>query len=163
MTMKKLIIILALIAALSQGNAMADTSISASHEQAARDLIDLIGLEQQMQGGAEAMMDAMTMQSPELKEYRDVILDWANSIMTWDVFGPQMVEIYAGAFSESELRELIVFYKTPTGQKTITLLPELMSKGAQLGAGVAQENIGRLQKMIEVRREELKNAENSQE
>jgi uncharacterized protein len=33
--------------------------------------------------------------------------------------------LYAKYFSEDELRDLISFYKTPTGQKTLSVLPQL--------------------------------------
>ena len=135
--------------------AVADTSASASHRQAAVDLIDLMGLEEQMMGGASAMVDAMSSQSPELRPYRDVILEWAESIMTWETFGPQMTDIYVRAFSENELKDLVAFYKTPTGKKAISLMPELMQQGAQLGANEAQKHVPRLQQMIEARRAEI--------
>ena len=48
------------------------------------------------------------------------------------------------------------------GHKTITLMPELMRRGAQLGATEAQAHIGELQEMIKQRRDELKAAEGSQ-
>ena len=43
----------------------------------------------------------------------------------------QMIEeisfpIYDKNFTESELRDIIAFYRTPTGQKTITLAPKMM-------------------------------------
>lgn len=135
--------------------AVADTPVSASHKQAALDLIELMGLEEQMMGGASAMVDAMSSQSPELRPYRDVILDWAESIMTWETFGPKMTDIYVQAFSEGELRDLVAFYKTATGKKAISLMPELMQQGAQLGANEAQKHIPRLQQMIEARRAEI--------
>ena len=135
--------------------AIADTGVSASHRQAAIDLIDLMGLEEQMMGGATAMVDAMSSQNPSLVPYRDVLLEWSESIMTWEIFGPKMTDIYTGAFSEGELRDLVAFYKTPTGKKAISLMPELMQKGAQLGANEAQKHIPRLQEMIEARKAEL--------
>lgn len=142
-------------------SAVADTSVSASHKQAAVDLIDLMGLEEQMMGGASAMVDVMSSQSPELRPYGDVILEWAESIMTWETFGPQMTDIYVRAFSENELRDLVAFYKTPTGKKAISLMPELMQEGAQLGANEAQKHIPRLQQMIEARRAEIAAEEGS--
>lgn len=135
--------------------AVADTEVSASHRQAAIDLIDLMGLEEQMMGGATAMVDVMSSQNPSLIPYRDVILEWSESIMTWEIFGPKMIDIYTEAFSEDELRDLVAFYKTPTGKKAITMMPELMQKGAQLGANEAQQHIPRLQQMIEARKAEL--------
>lgn len=135
--------------------AIAESNVSASHRQAALDLIDLMGLEEQMMGGATAMVDVMSSQNPSLIPYRDVILEWSESIMTWEIFGPKMIDIYAEAFSEDELKDLVAFYKTPTGRKAITLMPELMQKGAQLGANEAQQHIPRLQQMIEARKAEL--------
>ncbi|HYP50839.1 MAG TPA: DUF2059 domain-containing protein, partial [Pyrinomonadaceae bacterium] len=45
---------------------------------------------------------------------------------------PQMVEdisysLYDKYFTENELRDLIAFYKSPTGQKTISVMPSLMT------------------------------------
>ena len=51
--MKKLLVVAALAAMLFQSTAFADTPVSASHEQAARELIELLGLETQMRGGAQ--------------------------------------------------------------------------------------------------------------
>ena len=31
----------------------------------------------------------------------------SESIMTWEIFGPKMIDIYAEAFSEDELRDLV--------------------------------------------------------
>ena len=153
--MKTFLISLIAIFILAQHHAVADTSESAAREQAATELIDLMGLEEQMLGGATAMVDAMSSQSPELRQYRDVIIEWAESIMTWETFGPQLTQIYAEAFTENELRDLIAFYQTPTGQKTLSLMPELTQKGAQLGVTEAQAHIPRLQQMIQARKAEL--------
>ena len=153
--MKTFLISLIAIFVLAQHDAVADTSESAAREQAATELIKLMGLEEQMLGGAAAMVDAMSSQSPELRQYRDVIIEWAESIMTWETFGPQLTQIYAEAFTENELRDLIAFYKTPTGQKTLSLMPELTQKGAQLGVTEAQAHIPRLQQMIQARKAEL--------
>jgi uncharacterized protein len=44
------------------------------------------------------------------------------------------IRIYSKYFSERELADLIVFYKTPTGRKSITVMSDLMRDGMQLGA-----------------------------
>ena len=38
---------------------------------------------------------------------------------------PALVQIYAEAFSESEVRELIAFYRTPIGRKLVERTPAL--------------------------------------
>ena len=139
-----------------------DMSVSARREVAARELVEMMNLERQMMGGATAMMDALLLQSPQLGPYRDVLLDWAQSVMSWEAFGPKYVAMYAEAFTEQELRDLIAFYRTPTGQKALTLLPELASQGAQLGAIEARARQGELQQMIQRRAAELQQSDNVQ-
>lgn len=40
--------------------------------------------------------------------------------------------IYARHFTAAELRELITFYKTPLGQKTLKAMPQIMNDSVQL-------------------------------
>jgi len=44
------------------------------------------------------------------------------------------VRIYAKYFSEKELEDLIAFYTTPTGKKSIELMPDLMREGMEAAA-----------------------------
>jgi hypothetical protein len=39
-----------------------------------------------------------------------------------------MPAIYARHFSVSELREIVAFYRTPTGAKTLSVMPKLMGE-----------------------------------
>ena len=60
--------------------------------------------------------------------------------MTWETYGPRLVGLYADAFTEAELRELIAFYKTPTGQHAIKALPELNRRRNMLAGEIAKEH-----------------------
>jgi hypothetical protein len=42
--------------------------------------------------------------------------------------------IYAKYFTEAELADLVAFYDTPTGRKSISVMPDLMREGMQAGA-----------------------------
>ncbi len=42
-----------------------------------------------------------------------------------------MVTIYARNFSEKEVRDMIAFYQTETGRKTLTVMPKLMQESMQ--------------------------------
>jgi tetratricopeptide (TPR) repeat protein len=44
---------------------------------------------------------------------------------------PRMIDIYVEAYTEQELRDLIAFYKTPIGKKTLEKTPLLMPQGTQ--------------------------------
>jgi uncharacterized protein len=126
-----------------------------SHAQAATELLTVMNLERQMAGGAEAMVDVMIGQNAMLAPYRDVLLKWAASFMNWENFGPQVVALYEDAFTEQELRDMTAFYKSPTGQKSLTGIPQLTHRMSELGSKVAKEHVPELEAMIRARSAEI--------
>jgi len=56
-----------------------------------------------------------------------------------------MAQAYAGHFTEAELKELITFYRSPTGKKLVTELPavleESFARAREWGAKVSEEFI----------------------
>jgi hypothetical protein len=136
----------------------AAASATAGHRRAAEELLGVLNFERTMMAGASAMADAMIQQNVALTPYRDVILKWAESILTWKNFGPRVTTMYVESFSESELREMTTFYKTPTGQKALQVMPEMMRRGALLGGEVAKEHSAELERMVRARAAELDKA-----
>jgi uncharacterized protein len=120
---------------------------ASSHEMAAREFYRLIGGEKTAEAGAEAMM-GMVLDDPELAPYEDVFRAWFRKVFAGEGFESEMVALYQEAFSEGELRELAAFYKTPIGQKTLALLPELMKRGAEVGMRRGEEHGAELQEML---------------
>ena len=125
---------------------------------AARELLQVLDMERVSMAGVETMLDAQFGQNPAMGPYRDVARAWAKKHMTWETMGDRLTRVYASAFTERELREIVAFYKTPTGRKLALATPTLMQGGAAIGAQVAQENIAELQQMMEARRAELQAA-----
>ncbi len=147
---------LALIAVVAMGlPIVAAEAPSQTHKQAATELLEVMNLKRTMMVGASVMADAMIQQNAVLAPYRDVLLKWAEKFMTWETFGPRIVALYTESFTESELRDMTAFYKTPTGQKALALVPELMRRGAMLGEEVGKEHAQELQQMIRERAAEL--------
>jgi len=65
--------------------------------------------------------------------------------------------IYDNAFNESELKELIAFYQTPTGQKAARFLPSLSSEVQKAFGQVVQRKLNDLlQPKIQIETEQLK-------
>jgi hypothetical protein len=65
--------------------------------------------------------------------------------------------IYDNAFNESELKELIAFYQTPTGQKAARFLPGLSSEVQKAFGQVVQRKLSDLlQSKIQMETEQLK-------
>jgi len=136
-------------------SASAEGDYTESHRRVATELLVLSGAKENAIVGASVMADVMLQSNPMLAPYRDVLLEWSEKIMTWDNMRPRLVEIYVEAFSEQELREIIAFYNTPIGKKTLRVLPEIMKRSALVGGELAQEHSGKLQEMIQQRAAEL--------
>ncbi len=151
-----------LLSCLSPVAAWSEEAVS-THRQAALELIAITEMETSMTAQAETMVDLQVQQNPLIQPYRDVLVKWIKKTMAWDAMAPQMTQLFMDTFSESELRDLIAFYKTPTGKKALTQLPVLFEQGAKIGQELAEKNQAELEAMIEVRRQELEKAEETPE
>lgn len=129
------------------------------HDQAARDMLKAMRVQEIAKGGAAAMVDVMVQSNPALQPFRDVITEWSDSVMTWDAMAPGMIEAYKGAFTTAEMRKITAFYQTPEGRKLLDKMPELMQKQAQIGTSIAQAHQGELKAKIEARAKELQEKE----
>jgi uncharacterized protein len=118
-----------------------------SHRKAAIELLDALKMRDSVTGGVEAMADVMVQSNPQLAPYRDVLVEWATKTMTWEAMLPGLIEIYQQALTEPEIRETIKFFKTKTGQKWVTAMPDLMRKGSAIGAKVGEAHQDQLKTM----------------
>jgi len=134
------------------------TRPSAPHEQAARELLTMIGMDQQIRDSAAASIDSQIRSNPAMAPFRDVLLDWVGKYVTWDNLGPQLVELYRQSFTEEELRGLITFYRTPVGRKALEKLPELTRRGMEIGLETAEQHQAELEQKIRERIAQLESA-----
>jgi hypothetical protein len=123
------------------GAAPAETSAAAS---LAEELITLMKVDENMKQGMEMSRTAMLMQTQQmaghlgaanaeqLRAHHSRVLDLIEAEMSWDKVKGQYVELYATVFTESELKGLIEFYRSPIGQAFIRKQPELMQKSMEL-------------------------------
>lgn len=51
----------------------------------------------------------------------------------------RMVPLYAGTFTHQEIRELLAFYESPVGKKSVAALPGLMRAGQKIGENMSRE------------------------
>lgn len=112
----------------------------ASHRKAANELIEMAGsfdaMRTAFKGAIEPMFDQMKQQgAPEaaITEIRQVVNDWFASEIKWEEMQPKITELYMQEFTESELRDIITFYQTPTGKKTLEKLPIILQKSMRIG------------------------------
>ena len=118
-------------------------------------LLNTTGMDTVLEQSLAHMLDLQLNQNPELAPYKHVMLKFLNKHMSYESLKADIIEIYASAFTASELREINAFYRTPTGVKTIKLLPELMAKGGQIGAQRVHANIQELQEMFKAESERI--------
>jgi uncharacterized protein len=123
-----------------------------SRDEAARECFRLVGGEHFLDNYLEAMMPAIR-SNPRLAPYEDVVREWFSKVKETNHLEDQMVKLYAEIYSEEELRELIAFYRSPIGRKTLAKMPEIMRRGGELGAQWAKENGSLLDAMIAKRKE----------
>jgi hypothetical protein len=95
------------------------------------------------------MLELQLQQSPEFLPFEATMRAFFEKYLSWQSLKEDLIRIYAENFSLNEVNDLIAFYKTPTGQKAIQKIPELMNRGGRLGAQRVQENFPELQRMVE--------------
>jgi hypothetical protein len=128
---------------------------SASHLKTATELLELVHVDRSTADALDVVLKAQLRHQPKLAPYEDTLRAFMQKYMSWESLKGDYARIYAEAFSEEELRQMIAFYRTPTGQKAIKMIPELMAKGAALGQSRVQENREELQRMIQKRQKEI--------
>lgn len=118
-------------------------------------LLDSMGMQVALEQSIEQMLQLQLQQNPALAPYKNVMLQFFSKHMSYERLKPQMIEIYATAFTASELKDINAFYATPTGKKTLVKMPELMAQGGQIGAQQVHNNIQELQDMIKTESERI--------
>jgi uncharacterized protein len=127
---------------------------------AARDLIRVIKATEQMKillPNIFAMIKPAIVQGrPQVAKHFDEIAPMmtAAALRRMDVFADLLANIYARNFSADELRDLIAFYQTPTGQKLIARQAVIAQQslvagqafGRELAADIKQQMIDQLRK-----------------
>jgi hypothetical protein len=132
------------------------TPNAAAHAAAARELFKALKLQAGISDTANAMIDSEIGRNPGLTPYREVMVAWLKKYMTWEAMEPELLKMYTEAFSESELKQMAVFYGSPAGQKSLEKLPEMMQRTAMAGARISQPHQDELRAAMEARSEELK-------
>jgi len=134
----------ALIIALFATPAM--LSADAASLQAARQLVEICPSEKVMNEIVNVTFEIQKQENPELAAneapFREFFTKYMKDVMN------DMVEVYAEVFTETELLEIIAFYKTATGQKSLEKLPEIMQLSMQKAQTALMQNIGELEALL---------------
>jgi hypothetical protein len=101
----------------------------------ARDLTQLVmpkeGYQKMMQQMAEGMAEGMSRSgAPTPKDLPATMMTVIQEALPYDEQIAFLTKLYASRFSEAELKDMLAFYKTPTGAKLVRELPGIMRESA---------------------------------
>jgi len=148
----------ALLIALGIGYPVASSAQTPASPATARTLLETMQASAMMQLMATSMIDAQIQQAPAMAPYRQVMLNWMAKYLSPEATLPEIAKLYAAAFTEAELQELIKFYRTPTGQKLLSKQAELTQQAMQVTQQLAASHKDELMQMIQARAAELQQA-----
>jgi hypothetical protein len=117
---------------------------TAGQVKAATELMQTMHADKTLRDAISAAFDVQIQNNPAMAPYRGAMQQFANKYLTWDAMGPQLIAVYAQMFTESELKDLTAFYRTPIGQKLSSQQATLAAKSQAIGLAVVQAHQGEL-------------------
>ena len=124
-------------------------------EGKAIELLETMHMEKSISDALAVALNAQLSANPSLKPYEDILRKFMTKYMNWAFLKDKLAKCYSDEFTEDELQELIDFYRTPIGKKSVEKLPVLMGKGAELGQQAIQDHLDELKAAVQERSKEL--------
>ena len=146
--MKKVLMPLIMVFVIGVANAQTVTTPKSTHSKAAEDLLVVMGLEKMTDDVMTQMLDMQIKSNPMLEGKKSVMQAFFKKYMSWSALKDDYVKIYQSEFTENEIKDMIAFYRTPTGKKLADKSGVLAMKGSQMGQQKVQEHITELQQML---------------
>ncbi len=148
-------LLLALGAFFTAALAGAQAPPAADAHATARQLVDLMSYQLKSGRMTDAIVKAQTQANPSLEPYADIISRWVSEIFGGPEFEDALVKLYEETFSADDLKAMLAFYNSPTGRRTIAMLPEVMQKSTTIGLDLVQRHGADLAARIKERAEQL--------
>jgi len=112
--------------------------VSPARLAAARELLELMHVQEAALAGMTVALDQQSQSNPALAPYRATMEEWARDLFDSEEARNAFAAVYAEAFSEPELREMIVFFRSPAGQRLAASQGALALQGAKVGQRLAE-------------------------
>ena len=118
--------------------------------KAAEEMLEASGMGAQFEKNIGAMINQYSASVPADKrdKFVSVMKKFLNKYCSWPSLKQDIINMYAREFSESELKQLAAFYRTPLGIKLNQKMPVLMQKSMTIGQERVQAHQSELQKMM---------------
>ncbi|MGF1769533.1 DUF2059 domain-containing protein [Enterovibrio makurazakiensis] len=131
-----------------------------SHEKTANELLDVMEINKILSESINATLELQMKSQPKMKPFEGTMRAFFSEYMSGESLRDSFTELYMNTYTEEEMKELIAFFKTPTGKKSIQMTAQLTAKGAEIGQKRVMENAHVLQRMIKEEAERIKLTQN---
>ena len=118
------------------------------HREQVEILFKLTKMEQKVNESVASVAQLQLQQNPALESKHELLVGFLNRHIGWDAMRGDITEMYMQTFTEDELKTMNDFYITTTGQKVITIVPQLVQDRNKLAMMRLQQNIGELQQIM---------------
>lgn len=119
-----------------------------SHRQAVERLFELTHMPKLIDDSVEGVLNLQIAQDPALAEHREALRAFLEKYIGWQALKGDLAAMYLQAFTKAELDKMNAFYSSPTGQKVLQRLPELVQQRNRLAMQRLQQHIGELRREI---------------
>jgi hypothetical protein len=119
-----------------------------SHRAAVTELCTVMQLERMLQDSTDKMMEIQMQQLPGMQHAKAQLDKFFAKYLSWAALKEDYITLYMQTFSEPEVRELIAFYKTPTGSKAVQQMPLLFQRGAEIGSARVRQHMPELMELM---------------
>jgi hypothetical protein len=123
-------------------------STPATHRDAAIRLLVESGTESAMVTMQEIMLKQQLELHPIIRPYQDVLRAFLDKYASFSALRDDLAKLYVDRFTELQLRQILAFYQTPTGQIAVRELPKVIELAAALGKNRVSEHMDELKDMI---------------
>lgn len=90
-----------------------------------------------------------------MEKYIGKMLDLMEEEMGWDRIKDDFIQVYMSVYTEEEIQELIKFYQTPVGQKTVEQTPILLERSMEISQKYLMATLPKIQAIAGEMEEEL--------
>ncbi|MGD1979713.1 MAG: DUF2059 domain-containing protein [Akkermansiaceae bacterium] len=97
----------------------------------------------------EKQLETANLTKKEMAEVKTAFIDYMTRLANDPELTAKTIELYNKNFTPDELEELIAFYQTPLGRKTLVTLPEIMGESMKMSTKLAQKHVGPFQKTVQ--------------
>jgi hypothetical protein len=94
----------------------------------------------------------------KLAQEMNQMMDLIGKELSWDNMKDDYINLWADVYTDQELKDIIAFYKTPSGQAMVKKQPELMKRSMEVSQKVMAKIMPKIQAMAKDMEESMKPA-----